>query len=103
MNKLIFLFCANVIICCFAKELTKTGPAQTIGVRGNLKCNGKPAGRVLVKLYDHDSKLLLLTLSQLALVKPKLGCKTIVWSQRETFDSRNENYFILLIFVRKSH
>lgn len=31
-------------------------PSQFIGVRGTLKCNGKPASKVLVKLYDHDSK-----------------------------------------------
>ncbi|KAH7711832.1 hypothetical protein AAVH_20824, partial [Aphelenchoides avenae] len=30
-------------------------PSQTIGVRGTLKCNGKPASGVLVKLYDHDT------------------------------------------------
>ena len=31
-------------------------PAQSVGVRGQLKCNGMPAGGILVKLYDHDSE-----------------------------------------------
>uniref|UniRef100_A0A914EI13 CX domain-containing protein n=1 Tax=Acrobeloides nanus TaxID=290746 RepID=A0A914EI13_9BILA len=30
-------------------------PAQSVGVRGQLKCNGMPAGGILVKLYDHDT------------------------------------------------
>uniref|UniRef100_A0A914E2E5 Uncharacterized protein n=1 Tax=Acrobeloides nanus TaxID=290746 RepID=A0A914E2E5_9BILA len=30
-------------------------PSQFIGVRGQLKCNGKAASKVLVKLYDHDT------------------------------------------------
>lgn len=33
-------------------------PAQSVGVRGNLKCNGMPASGVLVKLYDHDSEFI---------------------------------------------
>lgn len=32
-------------------------PDQSIGVRGQLKCKGRPASGVLVKLYDHDSEL----------------------------------------------
>uniref|UniRef100_A0A914CX88 Uncharacterized protein n=1 Tax=Acrobeloides nanus TaxID=290746 RepID=A0A914CX88_9BILA len=30
-------------------------PAQAIGVRGILLCNGRPESDVLVKLYDHDT------------------------------------------------
>uniref|UniRef100_A0A914QKX1 CX domain-containing protein n=1 Tax=Panagrolaimus davidi TaxID=227884 RepID=A0A914QKX1_9BILA len=30
-------------------------PAQSVGVRGTLKCNGMPAAGVLVKIYDHDT------------------------------------------------
>ncbi|KAI1706493.1 transthyretin-like family domain-containing protein [Ditylenchus destructor] len=30
-------------------------PSQSVGVRGQLRCNGMPAAGVLVKLYDHDT------------------------------------------------
>jgi hypothetical protein len=30
-------------------------PSQTVGVSGQLKCNGQPASGVLVKLFDHDT------------------------------------------------
>ncbi|VDM96019.1 unnamed protein product [Thelazia callipaeda] len=33
------------------------GRAQSTGIRGRLLCNGKPASRVLVKLYDDDRGL----------------------------------------------
>ena len=55
MNKLFVLFFITLIAIDNAKEIVKARPQQTIGVRGVLKCNGKPAGRVLVKLYDHDT------------------------------------------------
>jgi hypothetical protein len=31
-------------------------PDQTLGAKGVLKCNGKPASGVLVKMFDHDSE-----------------------------------------------
>lgn len=47
-----------VILVFFGGALASVGvrPEQAIGVKGYLKCNGKPASGVLVKLYDHDSK-----------------------------------------------
>lgn len=32
-------------------------PSQAVAVSGQLLCNGEPAPNVLIKLYDHDSKL----------------------------------------------
>uniref|UniRef100_A0AC35FM91 Uncharacterized protein n=1 Tax=Panagrolaimus sp. PS1159 TaxID=55785 RepID=A0AC35FM91_9BILA len=55
MNKFFAVLFVALIAIAAAKEIIKARPQQTIGVRGTLKCNGKPAGKVLVKLYDHDT------------------------------------------------
>ncbi|KAH7719457.1 CRE-TTR-8 protein [Aphelenchoides avenae] len=38
-----------------ATNAVSVRPSQSIGVRGQLKCKGRPASGVLVKLYDHDT------------------------------------------------
>jgi hypothetical protein len=53
----ITLFFTLFVASIYAKEYLGLRPDQTIGVRGVLKCNARPASGVLVKLYDHDSKL----------------------------------------------
>ena len=53
-----FLITAVTVLVVILGVIDASGvrPSQSIGVRGFLKCNGRPAAGVLVKLYDHDSK-----------------------------------------------
>ena len=53
-----FLITAVTVLVVILVVIDASGvrPSQSIGVRGFLKCNGRPAAGVLVKLYDHDSK-----------------------------------------------
>ena len=56
MNKLFSI----AVLCLIAFSIIDGAnvgvrPQQSIGVKGMLKCNGKPAAGVLVKLYDHDT------------------------------------------------
>uniref|UniRef100_A0AC35EW78 Uncharacterized protein n=1 Tax=Panagrolaimus sp. PS1159 TaxID=55785 RepID=A0AC35EW78_9BILA len=54
MNKILF---STIIVLIGYINAASVGvrPEQAIGVRGVLKCNGRPASGVLVKLYDHDT------------------------------------------------
>ncbi|KHN76331.1 Transthyretin-like protein 5 [Toxocara canis] len=47
---------AVLIVCAvfFAGSEALVGRTQSAGVKGTLKCNGKPAANVKVKLYDDD-------------------------------------------------
>ena len=58
MMKLIIALFLVAFTTIQAAEYLGLRPDQSIGVRGMLKCNGRPASNVLVKLYDHDSKFL---------------------------------------------
>uniref|UniRef100_A0A914E9Z8 Uncharacterized protein n=1 Tax=Acrobeloides nanus TaxID=290746 RepID=A0A914E9Z8_9BILA len=57
MNKfsIIFSIFLLVLATSYAREYIGARPDQSIGVRGTLKCNNRPAANVLVKLYDHDT------------------------------------------------
>uniref|UniRef100_A0A914P5C2 Uncharacterized protein n=1 Tax=Panagrolaimus davidi TaxID=227884 RepID=A0A914P5C2_9BILA len=58
MEKLIkFLCIIFLIVEVYSKEYSGIGRSQTVSVIGSLKCNGKPAAGVLLKLYDHDKIL----------------------------------------------
>uniref|UniRef100_A0A183D1M0 Transthyretin-like family protein n=1 Tax=Gongylonema pulchrum TaxID=637853 RepID=A0A183D1M0_9BILA len=48
---LLLLSLSPVAFCAFGGLI---GRVQSAGVRGTLMCNGRPANRVLVKLYDDD-------------------------------------------------
>ncbi|KAH7694485.1 Protein TTR-8 [Aphelenchoides avenae] len=43
------------VILSVALASVSVRPSQTIGVSGQLKCNGQAASGVLVKLFDHDT------------------------------------------------
>jgi hypothetical protein len=60
MNKFAIIFSIFLIVLAtsYAKEYLGMRPDQSIGVRGILKCNNRPAANVLVKLYDHDSEFM---------------------------------------------
>ncbi|EJW74314.1 hypothetical protein WUBG_14780 [Wuchereria bancrofti] len=49
---LLFLIISLPIVFCAFGGLV--GRVQSTGVRGTLMCNGRPAPRVLIKLYDDD-------------------------------------------------
>lgn len=51
---LLLLTCLPAVFCALGGLV---GRIQSSGVRGTLLCNGKPASRVLVKLYDDDRGL----------------------------------------------
>uniref|UniRef100_A0AC34F8I7 Transthyretin-like protein 5 n=1 Tax=Panagrolaimus sp. ES5 TaxID=591445 RepID=A0AC34F8I7_9BILA len=57
MNQILLILAISLIALgsIQAAEYIKARPSQSIGVRGMLKCNGRPASGVLVKLYDHDT------------------------------------------------
>jgi hypothetical protein len=50
----LFIFATLLVAATIATSLS-VRPDQTLGVKGVLKCNGKPEKGVLVKLYDHDT------------------------------------------------
>uniref|UniRef100_A0A914QBX2 Uncharacterized protein n=1 Tax=Panagrolaimus davidi TaxID=227884 RepID=A0A914QBX2_9BILA len=56
MNKIVItLFAVFLAFGIINAANVGVRPQQSIGVRGHLKCNGRPASGVLVKLYDHDT------------------------------------------------
>lgn len=52
MFRLLLLITGFPIALCAIGGLI--GRVQSTGVRGTLMCNGRPASRVLIKLYDDD-------------------------------------------------
>uniref|UniRef100_A0A914Q591 Uncharacterized protein n=1 Tax=Panagrolaimus davidi TaxID=227884 RepID=A0A914Q591_9BILA len=56
MEKLLKFLCVIILIVeVSSKEYSGIGRSQTVSVMGSLKCNGKPAAGILLKLYDHDT------------------------------------------------
>ncbi|VDK49442.1 unnamed protein product, partial [Cylicostephanus goldi] len=49
MRTLILLCFLPLCYCIF-----ETGKMQTVGAKGNLLCNGKPAAKVKIKLYESE-------------------------------------------------
>jgi len=50
------LLAIYILAVCLAMAAASVGvrPEQSAGVKGYLKCDGRPAANVLVKLYDKD-------------------------------------------------
>ncbi|PIO71226.1 hypothetical protein TELCIR_06880, partial [Teladorsagia circumcincta] len=47
-----------LLILCFVPTAAALGRTQSVGVKGVLICNDKPAADVEVKLYDEDKRKL---------------------------------------------
>uniref|UniRef100_A0AC34R187 Transthyretin-like protein n=1 Tax=Panagrolaimus sp. JU765 TaxID=591449 RepID=A0AC34R187_9BILA len=49
MKKIVFLLVVGMIGCTFGQR------SQTVGVRGQVMCNGRPMSGVQIKLWDEDT------------------------------------------------